>query len=200
MNSITKFCICGIVLFGTLLILQTQIKKSEIYYNKYNSVYKEHIKLINVNELLNYKIDSTQCIIDSLKERYYNLEQQLKKPYVNDLELINAIISIESSGMDSAYNESEGAVGCLQIRHCMVDDVNRILKRQNSPLYYTYEDRWNRNKSIEMFNIFIDYYNLNTPEEIARCWNGGPRGINNPYTIQYWNKVELELEDGYASR
>ena len=137
MNSITKFCICGIVLFGTLLILHTQIKKSEIYYNKYDSVYKEHIKLINVNELLNCKIDSAQCIIDSLKSRYYNLEQQLKKPYVNDLELINAIISIESSGIDSAYNESEGAVGCLQIRHCMVDDINRILKRQDSPLYYT---------------------------------------------------------------
>ena len=177
MNSITKFCICGIVLFGTLLILHTQIKKSEIYYNKYDTVYKEHIKLINVNELLN-------C----------------KKPYVNDLELINAIISIESSGMDSAYNESEGAVGCLQIRHCMVDDINRILKRQDSPLYYTYDDRWDRNKSIEMFNIFVDYYNLHTPEEIARCWNGGPRGINNPYTLGYWNKVELELEESYASR
>ena len=200
MNSITKFCICGIVLFGTLLILHTQIKKSEIYYNKYDSVYKEHIKLINVNELLNCKIDSAQCIIDSLKSRYYNLEQQLKKPYVNDLELINAIISIESSGRDNAYNESEDAVGCLQIRQCMVDDINRILKRQDSQLYYTYDDRWDRNKSIEMFNIFVDYYNLHTPEEIARCWNGGPRGINNPYTLGYWNKVELELEESYASR
>ena len=58
----------------------------------------------------------------------------------------------------------------------------------------------NRNKSIEMFNIFVDYYNLHTPEEIARCWNGGPRGINNPYTLGYWNKVEIELEEGYASR
>ena len=26
-----------------------------------------------------------------------------------------------------------------------------------------------------MFNIFITYYNLNTAEEMARGWNGGPK-------------------------
>jgi hypothetical protein len=46
-----------------------------------------------------------------------------------------------------------------------------------------------------MFNIFVDYYNLETAEEMARCWNGGPRGINNPATVDYWGKVKSELED-----
>ena len=82
----------------------------------------------------------------------------------------------------------------------MVNDVNRILDRKNIDKQYTYNDRWNREKSIEMFNIFIDHYNLTTAEEMARCWNGGPRGINNPYTLGYWNKVENELEESYASR
>ena len=200
MKSITKFCICGIILFGTLLILNTQIKKSKIYYDKYDCIYKDHIKVIDINNNLYNIVDSLQCTIDSLTSRYYKLEQELKKPKVKDIELINAIISIESSGRDSAYNVSEDAVGCLQIRQCMVDDINRILKRQNSSLSYTYEDRWNRNKSIEMFNIFVDYYNLTSPEEIARCWNGGPRGIDNPYTLGYWNKVELKIEESYASR
>ena len=43
---------------------------------------------------------------------------------------IGAIIRVESSNNDSAYNANEDAVGCLQIRQTMVNDVNRILKRQ----------------------------------------------------------------------
>ena len=45
-----------------------------------------------------------------------------------------------------------------------------------------------------MFNIFCDYYGLTTAEEMARCWNGGPRGINNPATVGYWNKVKNRIE------
>ena len=77
----------------------------------------------------------------------------------------------------------------------MVNDVNRILKRQGIDKRFTYFDRWNRNKSIEMFNIYVDYYNLTTAEEIARCWNGGPRGANNLNTVGYWNKVKSELDE-----
>ena len=197
MSSITKFCIFGIVLFGTMLILHTQIKKSKIYHDKYNCIYQDQLELIDINKKLYSKIDSLQCTIDSLTKRYeiFNTE-----PAIDMLNIINAIMEVESNGRDNAYNESEDAVGCLQIRQTMVNDVNRILTRQGSDLRYTYDCRWNRDKSIEMFNIFIDYYGLTTAEEMARCWNGGPRGINNPYTLGYWNKVELQLEEGYASR
>ena len=99
-------------------------------------------------------------------------------------------MEVESSGDSNAYNPKEDAVGILQIRRCMVDDVNRILKRKQSDVRYSYSDRWNIQKSHEMFRIFCDYYGLTTAEEMARCWNGGPRGINNPYTMGYWNKVE----------
>ena len=75
----------------------------------------------------------------------------------------------------------------------MVREVNRILKINKSSLKYTLDDRWNRKKSKEIFNIFITYYNFTTAEEIARGWNGGPRGINKSTTISYWGKVKLEL-------
>ena len=75
----------------------------------------------------------------------------------------------------------------------MVDDVNRILKRRKFDLRFTYNDRWSRDKSIYMFEIYCDHYNLITAEEIARCWNGGPRGINNPATVGYWEKVKNEI-------
>ena len=159
--------------------------------------------LSNKIESLESKIESDSCIIekleeqiDSIQKRYHLFENNPGRNFINAL---NAIIQVESSGNDKAYNAKEDAVGCLQIRRCMVDDVNRILARKGNDKRYTYEDRWNRLKSIEMFNIFCSYYGLGSAEEMARCWNGGPRGINNPATLGYWNKVESELEI-YASR
>jgi len=112
---------------------------------------------------------------------------------ITDKELIKALINVESSNNDNAYRSCEGAAGALQIRRTMVRDVNRILKRQKSNQQYTYEDRWNRQKSIEMFNIYCNHYNLVTPEEKARCWNGGPRGLQKLSTKRYWEKVKKQL-------
>ena len=76
----------------------------------------------------------------------------------------------------------------------MVKDVNRILKRQKSDLSFTYDDRWLRNKSIKMFDIYCKHYGLTTAEEIARCWNGGPKGMNKTLTSNYWKKVKNQLD------
>jgi len=135
-----------------------------------------------------YQMDSLRSIINDLEQPRYHFNQE------PDERIINALIQIESSGNDNAYVASEDAVGCLQIRRTMVKDVNRILKRQGYEQRYEFKDRWCRQKSIEMFNIYRDYYNLNTPEEIARCWNGGPKGIHKSATIAYWNKVKNHLD------
>ena len=110
------------------------------------------------------------------------------------INLMDAIMEVESSNNDSAYNASEDAVGCLQIRKCMVDDVNRILKRKRITYRYSYNDRWSRDKSMQMFDIYCKYYRLNTAEKIARCWNGGPRGMQNEMTVGYWERVMNKLD------
>ena len=147
---------------------------------------------------LQYQLDSKDLIIDSLKHEIDTLQWESEifdYNYSNNTtHLLSAIMFVESSYDDSAYNASEDAVGCLQIRKCMVDDVNRILKRMNSSLRYSYNDRWVRYKSVEMFDIYCKYYNLNTAEEIARCWNGGPRGMQNEMTVRYWEKVSSKLD------
>ena len=147
---------------------------------------------------LQYQLDNKDLIIDSLKHEIDTLQWESEiydyNYNNNTTHLLSAIMFVESSYDDSAYNASEDAVGCLQIRKCMVDDVNRILKRMNSPLRYSYNDRWMRYKSIEMFDIYCKYYNLNTAEEIARCWNGGPRGMQNEVTVGYWKKVSSKLD------
>tara|TARA_R110002020_G_scaffold33735_1_gene102580 strand:+ start:217 stop:765 length:549 start_codon:yes stop_codon:yes gene_type:complete len=135
-------------------------------------------------------VDSLQHSIDSLNERYQIFDSQ---PARELIDIINAISQVESSGDDSAYNSSEDAVGYLQIRQCMVNDVNRILKINGKKERYVYKDRWLRYKSIQMFNIYCQHYKLSTAEEIARCWNGGPKGMTNEMTVCYWEKVSNKL-------
>ncbi len=154
------------------------------------------------NQVQKYTIDSLQITIDTLEHRLetYDIKHQYNEIKREIKEVIDAIIFVESGDNDNAYCEPEDAVGCLQIRQTMVDDVNRILKRKKSSTRYSYNDRWDRELSIEMFNIYCNYYNLTTAEEMARCWNGGPRGYKKRATQVYWNKVELKLEEAYASR
>ena len=159
--------------------------------------YKVEIKEATINELKNqlehnnYTIDSLYHEIDTLQWENqiwdFNLTQ-------NTTHLLSAIMFVESSYNDSAYHKGEDAVGCLQIRKCMVNDVNRILRRQKSDLKFTYDDRWLRNKSIKMFDIYCKHYGLTTSEEIARCWNGGPRGMQSKMTAGYWKKVKNQLD------
>jgi len=143
-------------------------------------------------------IDSLQNVIDSLKHEIDTLqwENQIWDFNLsnNTVHLLSAIMFVESSYNDSAYRASEDAVGCLQIRKCMVNDVNRILRRQRSDLRFSYDDRWLRNKSIKMFDIYCKHYGLITAEQIARCWNGGPRGMQNEMTAGYWEKVKNQLD------
>ena len=138
-----------------------------------------------------FQIDSLHHEIDTLQWENQIWDFNLSN---NTTHLLSAIMFVESSYNDSAYHKGEDAVGCLQIRKCMVDDVNRILKIQKSDLRFLYDDRWLRNKSIKMFDIYCKHYRLTTAEEIARCWNGGPRGMNKPLTSTYWRKVQKGLD------
>jgi len=147
---------------------------------------------------LQQQTDSLNTTIDSLMHEMDTLiwENEIwdHNTTYNETHLLSAIIHVESSNNDSAYHKGEDAVGCLQIRQCMVDDVNRILRRQKSDKRYAYDDRWLRYKSIEMFDVYCKHYGLTTAEEIARCWNGGPRGMNNEMTASYWKKVKKNLD------
>lgn len=102
---------------------------------------------------------------------------------------INAIIFVETRG-SNVHNPKENAIGYLQIRPVMVQDVNRIVGYNK----FKHSDAWDKNKSIEMFKIYQDYYNPNWDwEKGARIWNGGPTGDRKQATLVYWEKVNLKL-------
>ena len=116
-------------------------------------------------------------------------------------ELVNALIHVESRGIDSAIGDTHletPSIGVLQIRPVMVREVNRILKRTKSEKRYKLKDRFSRVKSIEMFMVWKNYHHPKDGfEEIARCWNGGPRGMKNKRTEKYWIKVQKHLNGNY---
>tara|TARA_R110001592_G_scaffold168757_2_gene405084 strand:+ start:409 stop:963 length:555 start_codon:yes stop_codon:yes gene_type:complete len=165
-----------------------------VYLSSILEVEQQQEELLSNQQLidsLTHVNDSLILTIDTLQRQseIWDFGIQKKTKF-----LLNAIITIESSNNDSAYHAGEDAVGCLQIRPCMVLDVNRILKKQNKTIQYTLNDRWSRDKSIEMFHVYCNYYNLTTLEAMARSWNGGPRGVNKNTTVGYWRKVKNQLE------
>ncbi len=111
--------------------------------------------------------------------------------------LLEAIIQVESRGKEDCIGDKhlgKPSIGVLQIRPIMVREVNRILKKQNIKKKYELDDRYSREKSIEMFYIWKDYYHSEDSDEvIARCWNGGPKGWKRNSTKYYWTKVQKEL-------
>ena len=140
--------------------------------------------------------DSEQCVIeDTISPEIVSSKTQ------TDWEIfVEAVIQVESGGNDSAYNKKEKAAGCLQIRPIMVREVNRVLRKNDIMFSYTMEDRWNREMSIEMFDIMaeqveccLDLTQMEFFEIVARKWNGGPRGHKKKSTQAYWERIKNQL-------
>ena len=112
--------------------------------------------------------------------------------------LLEAMILVESRGIEDLAGDKHlgrPSIGVLQIRPIMVKEVNRILKKQNKKQKFNLEDRYSREKSIEMFYIWKEFHHSEDSDEvIARCWNGGPKGWKKSATNHYWKKVQKEME------
>lgn len=141
----------------------------------------------------NIHTDTTH-VLDTVNTKVTEVEA--KKD--SSIQLVEALIQVESRGNASAVGDKHlgtPSIGVLQIRPIMVREVNRILKKLKSNKKYKLKDRFSREKSVEMFSIWKNYYHKNSGiEKIARCWNGGPLGYKRKATIAYWNKVKNELK------
>lgn len=86
------------------------------------------------------------------------------KAFVRDTlaDLALAFAMVESTDNPKAYNASSGATGWLQFKKIMVDEANRIQninKKTSGVEYYSYDDRWSREKSEEMFKVVMRHRN-----------------------------------------
>lgn len=110
----------------------------------------------------------------------------------NWTKIINAIAQVESNNNPKAVGGG-GSVGLLQITPVLVKDCNKILQKQNKSKRYSLADRYNAEKSKEMFIIIQEYYNpQHNVERAIRLWNGGPR-YSVKSTQRYYNKVRKHL-------
>ena len=193
-NSTQTFLVIALVFLTSIYMITTMVS----YENEIEELNRQTIELKDEVEQLYISLEFDAEYITELESQLDSIHNRFmifdSPPGRDVIDILNAIVQVESGGDPTAHAKGEDAVGILQIRKCMVDDVNRILTRQGISKRFTYMDRWDIIKSYEMFNIFCDYYGLTTAEEMARCWNGGPRGINNPATLGYWDKVENILD------
>ncbi|MCD8297289.1 MAG: transglycosylase SLT domain-containing protein [Prevotella sp.] len=101
--------------------------------------------------------------------------------------MINAIIQVESEGNPKAVKGR--TCGAMQISPILVAECNNILEKRNSKKRYTLADRFNVQKSKEMFILIQLHYNPeNNVEKAIRSWNGGQR-YSIKATQRYYNKV-----------
>lgn len=105
--------------------------------------------------------------------------------------VMNAIIQVESKGDPKAYNPNGDCVGILQITKGLVKETNNILKAKGSSTRYTINDRWDQEKSKEMFVILQEHFNKeHNIEKAIKCWNLGfyAKNIKNRGNV-YYKKV-----------
>lgn len=103
--------------------------------------------------------------------------------------VISAIAYVESRYDANAVSKTGNHVGYLQISRIMVKDCNRIIGYEK----YTYNDRLDIKKSIEMFHLIQKTYNpSNNVEKAIRLWNGGT-GYTKEKTEAYYQRVKKKL-------
>ena len=109
-------------------------------------------------------------------------------------ELLAALIAVESGGNDLARGR-HGELGALQVRPCVVADVNRI-----KGTHYRWAEMTNRWAALGVFRIYTGHYctesRLGRPatnQDLARVWHGGPSGWKRRKTVAYWKRVQTRM-------
>ena len=135
--------------------------------------------------------------LDSLSSNSQSVKHSTKKEIVKEHNwsaVINVIAKVESNHNPKAVSKSGKYVGYLQISVGLVNDCNNYLKRIGSTKRFTPNDRYNKEKSIEMFVIYQKIYNKsNSTEKAIRIWNGGS-GYSVKGTQAYYEKVMKHLK------
>ena len=111
--------------------------------------------------------------------------------------VMDAIIKVESKGNPKAHNPNGDCAGILQIVPILVKECNQILRSQKSSKRYTLADRYNAEKSKEMFILLQEHFNPeHNVEKAIRCWNSGFYGNWKNRSSGYYNKVMKYYKGG----
>lgn len=110
--------------------------------------------------------------------------------------LLPALIAVESGG-DWSKVGAAGERGGLQITTACIEDVNRVYGTT-----FTTEDAWEPAQAKAICVAYLTHWGNElrkkegrdpTLEDLARIWNKGPRGYQDPRSVPYWRKVRQRL-------
>lgn len=105
----------------------------------------------------------------------------------------DALIHTESKGNPNAVGDSGKAVGVLQIWPIMVKEANRL-----AGTHYTNDDRYDRTKSIEIFNIVQNHYNPDHDPLLAlKVWNRRHPDSYREETFSKYEELFSEAHSGF---
>lgn len=102
--------------------------------------------------------------------------------------VIEAIAMVESEGNPKRVSRNGLYVGYLQISEILVRECNRITGYKK----YTYADRYDKQKSINMFIDYQEFHNkTGNMEKAIRLWNSGDVNcmMRKARTEGYYKKV-----------
>ena len=104
--------------------------------------------------------------------------------------LIHSIAYVESKHNPKMVSRNKTYVGYLQISKICVREANNIVGFQK----YTYDDRYDKNKSIEIFHIIQQKHNPTQNINLAiRLWNEGLVAKKQKYKETPYVKKVLNL-------
>jgi len=124
----------------------------------------------------------------------------------NQQELINAIITVESSGNDYAVGDTKSiygpAYGPLQITIGVIADVNSAYKTT-----FTHKDAFKRKRATVIFRAYVALYATRkrigrdvTIRDVALVWHDGSRGWEKGDPSGYWTSVSDALRYNRETR
>ena len=111
--------------------------------------------------------------------------------------LLWALAACESGWDAGKDSQVCNGAGMLQITPIMVEDCNRIMKHNS----FTLDDRYDIIQSYEMAGVFFEEYCEGMSAfDMARCWQGGPKGHLKPFTAEQAQRVVNLMEDAGRKR
>lgn len=109
--------------------------------------------------------------------------------------LLAALISYESGGDDTAIGK-HGEHGALQIRQCVVTDVN-----ERCGTHYRLADMHVRSNAVQCATLYLGIWATKerlghepTDADRAMIFHAGPTGFRKPHARAYWREVQFHLK------
>lgn len=115
----------------------------------------------------------------TIKTEYVTIKDTLTDWQV----FVMALIEVECERNPKARSH-KNAIGPLQITEIYVKEVNRLYKTN-----YVFEDAWDLNKSLEMFNLMNQHYNPD--KNIDKAIKMHNPGAGNWYSKRIKKRMEL---------